>query len=547
VSGLVLKREAQARWRERFAADVKRPIQAEVSRLLDHWHGDWRAELMHAETLAWITHRIPGAPGRPDEARSFIKKVAATLCGDGAPRKEVAVVKQYGRHLLGAFPDQGYTEFPELKQVWSVSFADVADARLPSTITPQELFVHSPQEPRRWAAFQRGEVLVMIPAASWASPADGEPGSPVVTIVAATPEVWVRRGAHTRSTRTWLTSHAEIRLFPGERITLRTDCGEVRLEVWERASWAVAAGRDRYGLWAAFDVEGVQQRLRWIPPGPFLMGSPPEEVGWWTDDGPQHWVTITKGYWLGETPVTQALWRAVMKSNPSRFVSDDRPVEQVSWDDCGAFIERLNRLLAGFETRLPTEAEWERACRAGTTTATWVGDLTLRGDRDAPELDAIAWYGGNSGIGFDLDNGEDSSDWFEQQHPHTRAGTHPVGQLQANPLGLHDMLGNVYEWCHDALHRYASEPAVDPLPPDRGSSRVRRGGSWRSLARGLRAASRFAFARGYRYADLGFRLAGGQVSAPSPPAGEPRSRDRGRGAERDDSSPQSKPRGPERL
>lgn len=520
VHGLVLKSDASARWRERFAADVPRAIQAEVSRLIDHWHRRWRAELMHAETLAWIAHGVPDVPGRPDEARAFMKKVEATLCGEGGAGDEVAVVKHYGRHLLGAFPDEGYPKFPELKKVWSVSFADVAGARLPSTIEPQELFVRTPQTPRGWAAHQRGEALVMVPAASWVSPPDGEPGSPVATIVAATPEVWVRRGDDARSTRTWLTPHAEIPLNPGERITLRTDCSEVTLGVWERAPWAVAAGRDRYGLWAAFEVEGVQHRLRWIPPGRFLMGSPPTEAGRDEDEGLQHWVRITKGYWLGETPVTQALWRAVLKSNPSQFKSDDRPVEQVSWDDCQKFIKRLNRSLHGFEARLPTEAEWERACRAGTTTATWVGDLTLRGVNDAPELEAIAWYGGNSGVD-DLDNGVDSSKWPEKQHPHIRAGTHPVGRRQANPYGLHDMLGNVYEWCQDTAKDFgepyqSSEPAVDPVL-DQGSLRVSRGGSWSSRARSVRAANRSARPRGDVYDNLGFRLAGGQVSAPSPP------------------------------
>jgi formylglycine-generating enzyme required for sulfatase activity len=220
-------------------------------------------------------------------------------------------------------------------------------------------------------------------------------------------------------------------------------------------------------------------------------------------------------------------------------VSDARPVEQVSWDDCEQFVERLNRSLDGFETRLPTEVEWERACRAGTTAATWVGDLTLRGDNDAPELDAIAWYGGNSGVGFDLDNGHDSSGWPGRQHPHTRAGTHPVGRLEANPYGLHDMLGNVYEWCQDAgkglgeLYPYVSESAVDPVPSHQGSYRVYRGGSWYSDARFVRAAYRFARTLGNRNDYLGFRLAGGQVSARNPPAGEPRSGDSGRGAGRD--------------
>jgi formylglycine-generating enzyme required for sulfatase activity len=343
----------------------------------------------------------------------------------------------------------------------------------------------------------------------------------VATIKAATPEVWVRRGADTTSTRTRLTPHVEIPLYPGERITLRTDVSEVTLEVWTRAPWATAAGRDRFGLWASFEVEGVQQRLRWIPPGWFVMGAPSQEAGSRRNDGPPHPVRLTRGYWLGETPVTQALWRAVMKSNPSQFVSDDRPVERVSWDDCAMFLERLNRLLDGFEARLPTEAEWERACRAGTTTATWVGDPTLRGERDAPELDAIAWYSGNSGVGFDLDNGDDSSRWQEKQHPHVRAGSHPVGRLQANPFGLHDMLGNVYEWCHGGLHGYVSEPVVDPLPPDRGSHQIRRGGSWRSLARGIRAAARFEIRRDSRDPDLGFRLAGG-LPAAAGAAGEPR-------------------------
>ena len=218
--------------------------------------------------------------------------------------------------------------------------------------------------------------------------------------------------------------------------------------------------------------------------------------------------------------MTQALWRALMRRNPSYFKSDDRPVEQVSWDDCQMFIQQLNGSLAGFEARLPTEVEWERACRAGTTTASWVGDLTLRGENDAPELDAIAWYGGNSGVGFELDNGYDSSDWPEKQYPHTRAGTHPVGLLQANPYGLHDMLGNVFEWCQDAaedfLARYSPEP-VTAKPSDQGSHRVRRGGSLGSSARYVRAAYRNASPHDYRLDYLGFRLAGGQVSAPSPP------------------------------
>ena len=302
-----------------------------------------------------------------------------------------------------------------------------------------------------------------------------------------------------------------------EGLSQRSDDG-ANLDLRERPDWAVASGRDHDGLWATFAVGGVLHRMRWIPPGRFLMGSPASEPGRLDDEGPQHWVTITKGYWLGETTVTQALWVTVMGENPSRFLSDDRPVEHVSWIDCQKFIDRLNRQLGGLETRLPTEAEWERACRAGTTAAMWVGDLTLRGAHDAPELDAIAWYGGNSGVGFELDNGHDSSGWLEKQHPHTPAGTHPVGRKTPNPYGLHDMLGNVFEWCQDTAddnhcRPYTSEPAEDPVSPGQGPYRAARGGWWRGNANVVRAATRLAFPRVARRDSLGFRLAAGQVSA----------------------------------
>lgn len=168
-----------------------------------------------------------------------------------------------------------------------------------------------------------------------------------------------------------------------------------------------------------------------------------------------------------------ALWVAVMGENPSGFRGErpddlERPVEQVSWEDCQAFLGRLNAHVAGLAARLPTEAEWERACRAGTQGATWVGELS--GEEKSPELDAIAWYRGNSG-----------------------AETQPVGRKAPNPYGLHDMLGNVNEWCQGAAGF--------------------RGGSWNSFARGVRAATRGASDRGYRLAVLGFRLAGGQESA----------------------------------
>jgi len=265
-------------------------------------------------------------------------------------------------------------------------------------------------------------------------------------------------------------------------------------------AWAVAWGEDRYGAFAAFAVgppgqKNVEQRMRWIPPGTFQMGSPKTELGRYRDEGPQHKVILTRGYWLGETPVTQALWIVVMGENPSGFRSErpdyqDLPVENVSWDDCQVFIGRLNAQVAGLVPRLPTEAEWERACRGETHSATWVGELS--GKAASPELDVIAWYGNNSG-----------------------GKPHPVGHKAPNPYGLHDMLGNVYEWCADAAkdngtpYPYTTEAVTDPVISSSGSGRIRRGGAWNSSARRLRAAYRLANARDYRYVSLGFRLAAG--------------------------------------
>ena len=188
-------------------------------------------------------------------------------------------------------------------------------------------------------------------------------------------------------------------------------------------AWASGWGADEHGVFACFAVGEVEQRMRWVPAGTFLMGSPEGEAGRYDREGPQHEVTLSSGYWMADTPCTQAMWEAVMGTNPSRFPSPKRPVEQVSWNDVQEFVQRLDELVPELGVRLPTEAEWEWACRAGTTTATYAGDLVIRGMNDAPLLDDIAWYGGNSGVDYDLDEGSDSSEWLQKQHPHTKAGT----------------------------------------------------------------------------------------------------------------------------
>lgn len=232
-------------------------------------------------------------------------------------------------------------------------------------------------------------------------------GAPAATLAGVGVHLWLRYGEERAWTQVRMSERAEVTLREGVAVTLVGASDEVTLQPWRREGWASAAGRDAYGLWAEFTVGKVVQRMRWVPPGTFVMGSPEGEVGRWEDEVP-HEVTLTEGWWMAETPVTQALWKAVMEQNPSHFKGDDRPVETVSWDECQRFLERLNVAVPGLDVRLPTEARWERSYRAGTVGATWLGDLS--DDTTDPTLDAIAWYHANSG-------GE----------------THPVGQKTANP------------------------------------------------------------------------------------------------------------------
>jgi formylglycine-generating enzyme required for sulfatase activity len=294
---------------------------------------------------------------------------------------------------------------------------------------------------------------------------------------------------------------------------LESDREALTLEWIERPAWAAEIGRDRNGLWSRFEVHDVSQRMRWIPPGRFLMGSPRQEPGRVEDEGPQHVVTISHGFWLFETACTQALWEAVMSDNPSRFKSATRPVESVRWKDCVTFMDRLNEQVPGLGLSLPTEAEWEYACRAGTETATYAGALVIKGERNAPMLDEIAWYGGNSGVDFELDDGRDSSNWPEKQYPHKKAGTHPVGLKRANAWGLYDMLGNVWEWCADRYGGYSNEEVVDPAGPLQGDAHIIRGGGWNDDARDVRSAYRSSLTPDDRLSYLGFRCARVQAGA----------------------------------
>ncbi|VFM97306.1 MAG: Formylglycine-generating enzyme, required for sulfatase activity, contains SUMF1/FGE domain [Candidatus Kentron sp. G] len=296
---------------------------------------------------------------------------------------------------------------------------------------------------------------------------------------------------------------------------------------WESGippAWASDWGRDQYGPWVTFELDGVVQPMRWCPPGRFIMGSPADEPGRWDDEGPQHEVILDEGFWLFATPVTQALWQTVIGYNPSEFKSPDRPVENVSWDDCQQFLARIEDRVPGLGLILPSEAQWEYACRGGTETALYNGPMEILGERNAPALDAIAWYGGNSGVEFELENGWDSSDWREKQYPFEKAGAHPVGQKAPNPWGLFDMLGNVDEWTQDAWRGDYRGAPTDGSPwegSEAGAGRVYRGGSWFGVASLVRAAYRDGSGPSLRVVALGLRCARAAVGRGKPGAANP--------------------------
>ncbi len=303
----------------------------------------------------------------------------------------------------------------------------------------------------------------------------------------------------------------------GYSFQVQSDSETLTFTRYSKPSWAEAIGRDRYGLWVSFTLPGesyppVSQKLRWIPPGRFMMGSPEEEPGREQSEGPQHEVTLRQGFWLFDTPCTQALWQAVMGNNPSRFRSAFRPVEAVSFDDANKFIDKINEKLPGLSLFLPSEAQWEYACRAGTSSALYTGPLDILGENSAPALEKIAWYGGNSGLEFDLKNGVNSHDWPEKYHPHQQAGSHPVALQEPNGWGLYDMLGNVREWCADVWQpSYQQAPLDGSAWPGAGEGNnmrhCKRGGAWIDFARCIRAAYRSYGESAVGNSYTGFRCA----------------------------------------
>jgi formylglycine-generating enzyme required for sulfatase activity len=236
----------------------------------------------------------------------------------------------------------------------------------------------------------------------------------------------------------------------------------------------VVLGQDNTGRVTDLTVGNAAQRFRWVNAGSFTMGSPMEDGSWRGADEAQHQVTLTKGFWLAETECTQALWLAVMGANPSQKADTRLPVDTVSWEQAQIFIQRLNNRFPGLKARLPTETEWEYACRAGSK-----GPFATAKDEKA---EALGWFA-----------------------PNAAGKVHPVRQKRANAWGFFDMHGNVAEWCLDGYALYPAT-ATDPFGTT-NNAYVSRGGSWRDQWWKVRSAARQERVPTFCDNAQGFRLA----------------------------------------
>jgi formylglycine-generating enzyme required for sulfatase activity len=223
------------------------------------------------------------------------------------------------------------------------------------------------------------------------------------------------------------------------------------------------------------EVTVAEPEMVSVEGGTFWMGCSSEQQGSCSgDESPLHSVTVSN-FRIAKYEVTQALWKSIMGNNPSNFIGDNLPVENVSWDEAQEFISRLNAA-TGKQYRLPTEAEWEYAARGGNQSKGYKYS-------GSDSIEQVAWFESNSG-----------------------SNTHPVGTKQPNELGIYDMSGNVWEWCYDWFGTYPASAQRDPMGASSGSYRVFRGGSWYCSAAGCRVAIRSYISPGNRYYFLGFRL-----------------------------------------
>jgi pseudouridine synthase len=494
-------------YRNRFRGEphLTQEVKQRAADLIQMHHAHLSPVITYEEQLAKA--ELLNEPS-PDTAQTFAEGLAKTL---SKPQGEINRLSKQWLQRMGARQHPSLWKNDALSVAWIKAHAeeDLSSFPLPEGLTPEKFSWALKQTSQvRLQIRQWGEELVFSNSESAAIQ-----GSRIGEIESSSNYFQIESDESEKMPKSTLNRRDRaVSLVDEHRFTIRTDREEVQFDWLKKPEWASAIGRDTFGLYADFEFKGIVQRFRWINPGEFLMGSPIDELD--RSEGElQHPVTLTQGFWLADSACTQALWAVVMGENPSRVWDDqNNPVENVSWDDAMQFIARLTAAFPDLLARLPTEAEWEYACRAGTKTPFAFGETITRDQ-----------------VNYDSD--------FPNVGYGRYRKTVPVKSLPPNPWGLYEMHGNVWEWCADWYGDYSAGPTVDPLGPEQGSYRVLRGGSWIMDVTEVRSASRQRNNPSYRIRydpldrdfGLGFRLALGRIGA-SGPAGPARGTAAGRTA-----------------
>ena len=434
-------------------------------RHLDRSDPELRGENLYYSVMAAEAYRYSLDTGIPIQAGIDREELRRTLSGD-SKRLRQCTLYQRGHELIlaeeGAADIRAGSRYADVALIGDSVFVELNSDDAPAS----ELLLQLPEVPKTLAILTPETECVRLQT-------EGE----IVTVAGMTKPTWAQAIG-----RDWPGLFVDV-----EQHGIRSRVG------WPE--WDAALGQDEFGLYADLAVGEFVQRFRWINPGTFQMGSPvsePERELWDKGNETLHQVTLTEGYWLAETACTQALWQTVMDDNPSYFKDDkNNPVEQVSWDQVQWFIEALNIRVPGLNACLPTEAQWEYACRAGTKTSFSFGENIT------PEQ---VNYNGK----YPYAGGKKGQD---------RETTVSVKTLPPNPWGLCEMHGNVWEWCQDWYGTdYGTEAVTDPVGPEKGENRVLRGGSWIYYGRHVRSAYRGMIVPGNRSSYFGFRFALGQAA-----------------------------------
>ena len=500
---------AVAEWQQAFSL-LEPALQKQLLDCLRRYHASLPQMIHHEETLLWSS-RVNAKLAKPEHhhaqnARHFFHKLTQSLQGDNNgqyyPAERhllLSIADHHLQHVAASLSGENYLN--------RLSVAVSLNRPLETQILPAGLdwaswLQSQPGMPERTVNMVQGpdgalliEPTDRLPAPGWQRLLTLKLDRQVV--------LWAMAAANEKlQYRPWYwMEHPFVLNDPvleyivspvshlnAKKLWLHTGRQQICLNQLVAPEWAKEWGVDRHGLYADLSFRWVIQRFRWIEPGSFLMGSPASEAERF-DNEEQHAVTLSKGFWLADTACTQRFWQAVIGDNPSRFNDDlNKPVEQVSWHDVQRFINKINPAIPSSKLRLPSEAEWEFACRAGTETPFSFGDNIT------PQQ-----------VNYDGTNPYDGGEVGEY-----RQTTVAVKSLPANVWGLYEMHGNVWEWCQDGWQEDLGNNDMDnPLfdPQDKGFARVLRGGSWHDDGRSVRSAIRGWSLPDIRNVYFGFRLA----------------------------------------